>query len=96
MTFYTGSTFPSEYRLSGFAAEHGSWNRARRTGYKVIRIPMADGHATGEYVDFMVGFVTQKGEVWGRPVAVAEGRDGSLFVTDDGGECVWRVTTKAP
>jgi glucose/arabinose dehydrogenase len=92
MTFYVGDAFPSQYRFRAFAAEHGSWNRARRTGYKVISIPMENGHATGEYVDFMTGFVLQDGSVWGRPVAVAEARDGSLLVTDDGGECVWRVT----
>jgi glucose/arabinose dehydrogenase len=92
MTFYVGDAFPSQYHLRAFAAEHGSWNRERRTGYKVISIPMENGRATGEYVDFMTGFVTADGSVWGRPVAVAEGRDGSLLVTDDGGECVWRVT----
>jgi glucose/arabinose dehydrogenase len=96
MTFYVGAAFPGDYRLSAFAAEHGSWNRARRTGYKVIQLPMANGHATGEYVDFVTGFVTPDGDVWGRPVAVAEGSDGSLFVTDDGGNCVWRVVYGSP
>jgi glucose/arabinose dehydrogenase len=96
MTFYAGAAFPGDYRLSAFAAEHGSWNRARRTGYKVIQLPMANGHATGEYVDFVTGFVTPEGDVWGRPVAVAEGSDGSLFVTDDGGNCVWRVVYGSP
>ncbi|MBX3219939.1 MAG: sorbosone dehydrogenase family protein [Labilithrix sp.] len=92
MTFYTGKQFPEGYRGSAFAAEHGSWNRARRTGYKVIHVPLKDGRATGEYVDFMTGFVTPDGDVWGRPVAVAEANDGALFVTDDAGGCVWRVT----
>ncbi len=96
MTFYVGTAFAPAYRLSAFAAEHGSWNRSRRTGYKVIQIPMVDGHATGEYVDFMVGFVTEKGDVWGRPVAVAEANDGALFVTDDAGECVWRIAFVGP
>ena len=91
MTFYTGTQFPAEYRGVAFAAEHGSWNRARRTGYKVIYVPMKGGAATGEYVDFMTGFVTADGNVWGRPVAVAQGRDGSLFVSDDGGNVIWRV-----
>ena len=92
ITFYVGTQFPPKYRMSAFAAEHGSWNRARRTGYKVIHIPLVDGVATGEYVDFMTGFVTSAGDVWGRPVAVAESRDGALYITDDAGDCVWRVT----
>ena len=95
MTFYEGTAFPAEYRGSAFAAEHGSWNRARRTGYKVVTVPLQAGAATGEYVDFMTGFVTDAGDVWGRPVAVAGGRDGALYVTDDAGECVWRVSFSA-
>ena len=91
MTFYTGSQFPEAFRLDAFAAEHGSWNRARRTGYKVIRIPMKDGKATGEYEDFLVGFVTPEGNVWGRPVGVTVAKDGALLVTDDGSGIVWRV-----
>jgi glucose/arabinose dehydrogenase len=91
MTFYNGEQFPSEYRGDAFAAEHGSWNRARRTGYKVIRVPLKDGKSTGEYEDFLVGFVTKDGNVWGRPVGVAVAGDGSLLVTDDGSGTVWRV-----
>ena len=92
MTFYEGNAFPHQYRGGAFAAEHGSWNRSLRTGYKVIYVPVQGGVPSGEYVDFMTGFVTADGAVWGRPVAVAEGRDGALFVADDGGERVWRVT----
>jgi len=92
MTFYTGSQFPSSYTGDGFAAEHGSWNRARRAGYEVIRIPMKNGHATGEYEDFLTGFVTPDGKVWGRPVGVTVAKDGSLFVTDDGSKIVWHVS----
>jgi glucose/arabinose dehydrogenase len=84
--------FPSAYSGDAFAAEHGSWNRANRAGYEVISIPMHDGHATGEYVDFLTGFVTPDGQVWGRPVGVAVAKDGSLFVTDDGSRSVWHVT----
>jgi glucose/arabinose dehydrogenase len=94
MTFYpnTKSEFPSSYDGWAFAAEHGSWNRANRAGYEVIAIPMKNGRATGEYDDFLTGFVTPTGGVWGRPVGVAVGQDGSLFVTDDGSRSVWRVT----
>ena len=84
--------FPVKYAGWIFAAEHGSWNRLNRAGYEVISIPMKDGHATGEYDDFLTGFVTADGQVWGRPVGVAVGNDGSLFVTDDGSRSVWHVT----
>ena len=92
LTFYDGKQFPEEYRHDAFAAEHGSWNRARRVEYKVIRVPMRDGKATGEFEDFLVGFVTKEGDVWGRPVGVAVAKDGSLMVTDDASGTVWRVT----
>ncbi len=92
MAFYGGKQFPSEYTGDAFAAEHGSWNRAKRSGYQVIRVPMRNGHATGEYEDFLTGFVTPDGKVWGRPVGVTVANDGSLFVTDDGSRSVWHVT----
>jgi glucose/arabinose dehydrogenase len=92
LTFYEGQQFPAEYRGDILAAEHGSWNRAVRTGYEVIRVPLKDGHATGEYEDFLSGFVTPDEEVWGRPVGVAVASDGALLVTDDGGDCIWRVS----
>ena len=97
MTFYTGRQFPREYWNEGFAAEHGSWNRSRRTGYKVVRIPLKDGVPTGEYEDFMTGFVTPDGDVWGRPVGVTTARDGALMVSDDGSNTIWRISyTGAP
>jgi glucose/arabinose dehydrogenase len=92
MVFYTGQQFPREYAGDAFASEHGSWNRARPTGFKVIRVPLRAGVPTGEYEDFMTGFITPGGEVWGRPVGVAVGKDGSLFVTDDGSNTIWRVS----
>jgi glucose/arabinose dehydrogenase len=92
MLFYGGSQFPAEFKGDGFAAEHGSWNQALRSGYEVIRLPMRDGHATGEYEDFLTGFVTPDGKVWGRPVGVAEAKDGTLFVSDDGSHSIWRVS----
>jgi glucose/arabinose dehydrogenase len=91
MTFYDGAQFPEEYRGHAFAAEHGSWNKAVRTGYKVIYAPIKNGRATGEYVDFLTGFVTTDGDVWGRPVGVAVAKDGALIVTDDGSDSAWRV-----
>lgn len=94
MAFYTASQFPKEYQGGAFAAEHGSWNRGRRTGYKVIFVPVKDGKATGEYVDFMTGFVTKDGQVWGRPVGVTVAKDGALLVSDDGSNTIWRVSAK--
>jgi glucose/arabinose dehydrogenase len=91
ITFYEGAQFPAEYKGDVFAAEHGSWNKAVRTGYEVIRVPLKGGHASGAYEDFLTGFATAAGEVWGRPVGVAVARDGSLIVTDDGSNSVWRV-----
>jgi glucose/arabinose dehydrogenase/mono/diheme cytochrome c family protein len=93
MTFYEGKQFPEEYRGDIFAAEHGSWNRAVRAGYEVIRVPLHHtGHATGEYEDFLTGFVLPDGNAWGRPVGVTVAPDGSLLVTDDGSDSIWRVT----
>jgi glucose/arabinose dehydrogenase len=92
MTFYDGRQFPAEYRGDVFAAEHGSWNKSVRTGYEVIRVPLKGGHAAGGYEDFLTGFVTAGGDVWGRPVGAAVAQDGSLIVTDDGSNTVWRVS----
>ena len=92
LTFYDGNAFPAEYRGDGFAAEHGSWNRSKRTGYKVIRVRLKDGVPTGEYEDFVTGFVVNDSDVWGRPVGVAVGRDGALLFSEDGNGTIWRVT----
>lgn len=92
LTFYTGKQFPKEYQGQIFAAEHGSWNRSVRTGYEVVFVPLTSGRATGEYQDFLTGFVTDKGDCWGRPVGVAVAPDGSLMVTDDGTNSIWRVS----
>jgi glucose/arabinose dehydrogenase len=93
MVFYDGHQFPAEYRGAIFAAQHGSWNRGSSTGYEVIFVPLgADGKATGEYRDFMTGFVTQNGRAWGRPVGMTVAKDGSLLVSDDGGKVIWRVS----
>ncbi len=92
MAFYDGRAFPPAWR-GAFAAEHGSWNRAKRTGYKVVRIVLDEkGNPTGEYQDFLTGFVLNDGAVWGRPVGVAVARDGALFVGEDGNGTIWRVS----
>lgn len=92
MVFYEAQQFPAEYEGDIFAAEHGSWNRRKRSGYEVIRVPLANGSATGEYEDFLTGFTVDDRSVWGRPVGVAVGNDGSLFVSDDGSDSIWRVS----
>jgi len=92
LVFYEASRFPPDYRGDAFAAEHGSWNRSKRTGYKVIRIRLKDGVPTGEYEDFVTGFVVNDREVWGRPVGVTVARDGSLLVSEDGNGTIWRIS----
>ena len=92
MIFYEGEQFPEEYRGDIFASEHGSWNRSPRAGYEVIRVPLHQtGHATGEYEDFLTGFVVDDDSVWGRPVGITVAPDGSLLVSDDGSGSIWRV-----
>ncbi len=94
LCFYTGDQFPSEYKGDIFAAFHGSWNRIRRTGYKVVRVPFdhSTGKARGEYEDFVTGFVTPEGKVWGRPVGLTVAKDGSLLISEDGNGTIWRVS----
>ena len=92
LTFYDGSQFPAEFRGDLFASEHGSWNRSSRTGYEVVRVPLDNGHATGAFEDFLTGFVTTDGRVWGRPVGVTVAKDGALLVTDDASRSIWRVS----
>jgi glucose/arabinose dehydrogenase len=93
MTFYEGTQFPAEYRGDIFSSEHGSWNRSVRTGYEVIRVPLHQtSRASGEYEDFVTGFVVDNGHVWGRPVGITVAQDGSLLVTDDGSNSIWRIS----
>lgn len=93
LCFYTGDQFPAEYKGDIFAAFHGSWNRTKRTGYKIVRVPFdhATGKALGEYEDFVTGFVTNRGDVWGRPVGIAVAKDGALLFSEDGNGTIWRV-----
>jgi glucose/arabinose dehydrogenase len=89
----TAVSFPS-YRGDAFVALHGSWNRAKRTGYKVVRVPLKDGKPKGIYEDFLTGFVTPEGNVWGRPVGLTVAKDGALLVSEDGNNSIWRITYK--
>jgi glucose/arabinose dehydrogenase/cytochrome c2 len=96
LTFYTAgggkSAFPASFAGDAFAALHGSWNRSLRTGYKLVRVHMKNGEPTGDYEDFLTGFVVDSGNVWGRPVATTELKDGSLLLSDDGGNVIFRIS----
>ena len=96
MTFYDPpaggvAAFPADVDGDAFAALHGSWNRAARTGYKLVRLRLRDGVPTGGYEDFMTGFVIDDDSVWGRPVGVAVAHDGALLVSEDGNGTLWRI-----
>lgn len=91
MAFYTGQQFPSAFRGDAFAALHGSWNRGKRTGYKLVRVRVENGVPTGGYEDFMTGFVIDDDNVWGRPVGVTVAADGALLVSEDGNGTIWRI-----
>jgi glucose/arabinose dehydrogenase len=100
ITFYTGNQFPQRYRNGGFVALHGSWNRSAASGYKVAFFPMNNGRP-GPLEDFLGGFLASTGagggqiQPWGRPVGVTVARDGSLLVSDDTGNRIWKVSAAA-
>lgn len=96
IAFYGGTMFPARYRGGAFVTLHGSWNRANRTGYKVVHIPFRNGKPSGGYDDFVVGWAPDPKEktVWGRPAGLLVLRDGSLLITDDGANVIWRVSHK--
>lgn len=95
LAFYTGTQFPAEYRGDVFVALHGSINRSQLSGYKVVRIPFENGKPSGPPVDFLSGFIVSDNGtdkvVWGRPVDVLQAADGSLLISDDGGNRIWRI-----
>ncbi|MGH7014221.1 MAG: PQQ-dependent sugar dehydrogenase [Stellaceae bacterium] len=91
LAVYDGAQFPADYKGDVFVALHGSWNRSVRTGYKIVRVRMKNGVPTGEYDDFVTGFLLSNGTVWGRPVGVTVARDGALIFSDDGSGTLWRV-----
>jgi glucose/arabinose dehydrogenase len=94
LLFYTGAAFPPEYRNSAFVALHGSINRSKLSGYAVVRVPFRDGKPAGPPEDFLTGFIARdddEKEAWGRPVGLLQLPDGSLLVSDDAGNRIWRV-----
>ena len=96
LVFYQGKMFPNEYHGDAFVALHGSWNRTRRTGYKIIRIRFKNGKPVGGYDDFLTGWMLDENskDVWGRPVGLLVLPDGSMLITDDGANKIWRLTYK--
>jgi glucose/arabinose dehydrogenase len=96
LMFYRGANFPERYRGGAFIGQHGSWNRADLSGYKVLFVPFAGGRPSGPAEDFLSGFVAErsKSEVYGRPCGVTEMPDGSILVADDAANTVWRVAYK--
>ncbi len=96
LQFYTAtsgaSVFPKQYQGDGFAVLHGSWNRAFRTGHKIVRVLMKDGVPTGEYEDFLTGFIVNDGDAWGRPVSNVIAKDGSMLLSDDGANLIYRIS----
>ena len=91
LAFGTSDTFPAAYRGGAFIGQHGSWNRATFSGYKVVYVPFAAGKPHGGPADFLTGFIKNADEVYGRPVGVVFAKDGALLVADDAGGCIWRV-----
>ena len=96
MAFYEprgsgAGVFPAAYRRDAFVALHGSINDGKLTGAKIVRLPVKNGVPSGEYEDFLTGFVVDDTHLWGRPVAIAVAHDGALLVTDDAGGRIWRV-----
>ncbi|MEO8239750.1 MAG: sorbosone dehydrogenase family protein [Flavobacterium sp.] len=94
LAFYTKDAFPKKHKNGIFVGQHGSWNRAKISGYKVVFVPFANGKPSGKPEDFLTGFIADeaKAEVYGRPVAVTVMKDGSLLVNDDSGNTIWKVT----
>lgn len=92
LAFYDKGAFPTEYRGNAFVAHHGSHSRPNRTGFKVVRVPMKNGRPTGEYIDFMTGFLLDNDTAFGRPAGLAVTSDGALLVSDDSNGTIYRVT----
>jgi glucose/arabinose dehydrogenase len=93
LAFYTGDSFPAQYKGGAFVGEHGSWDRGHFNGYKVVFVPFKGGKPSGKAEDFVTGFLKNDDETHGRPVGVAVDKTGALLIADDVGNTVWRVTS---
>ncbi len=93
LTFYDGKTFPAKYQNGAFVGQHGSWNRSAFSGYKVVFVPFTN-QKPGKPEDFLTGFIADESsnKVYGRPVCVTVLNDGSMLVSDDEANTIWRVT----
>ncbi len=92
VAFYNGEQFPPDFQGDAFVALHGSWNRSRKSGYKIVRLEFVDGAPTGRFQDFLTGFVLDDVRVAGRPSGLAVLPDGSLLVGEDGNGVLWKVS----
>ena len=93
LAFYTGTSLPQQYQGGAFIGEHGSWDRQRFNGYKVVYVPFSGGKPSGKAQDVVTGFLDADGAARGRPVGVAVDKTGALLIADDVGNTVWRVTS---
>lgn len=91
-----GTTLPAQFANGMFVGQHGSWNRRPHSGYKVVFVPFSAGKPSGPPVDVLTGFLSPRGEAFGRPVGVALDRRGALLVADDVGNVIWRVDAGHP
>lgn len=94
LVFYNKTKFPAKYHNGAFVGLHGSWNRSKLSGYKVVFVPFQNGKPSGKPEDFLTGFMESEKKVYGRPVGVTVMNDGSLLVNDDSGNVIWRVSAK--
>jgi len=96
LAFYTGNRFPKKYHGGAFVVQHGSWNRKKLSGYKVMFVPFTNGKPSGRPEDFVTGFIVNPGEdkVYGRPVGGIMSKDGSLLITDDKTNTIWRISAE--
>jgi glucose/arabinose dehydrogenase len=95
LSFYTGKAFPEKYHNGAFITQHGSYNREELAGYKVVYVPFKNGKPSGPPEDFLTGFVVEKGkdEVYGRPLGITMMNDGSMLVSDDKNNIIWRISS---